>query len=167
MQCHNSWNVRVDQRSSSVVGHQQPTGHWFLMPVGHLSLVTIGRVDQRQTLVKAITFQLMCFHFQWSAAVKGVSLSLIDQFVESLRCRSRLSLELFSRQPIQLLSQRLTAASDTCLKYCAITPTGVYRSDVVRGMFSSAVTMKQAILICWTMRISKSMKKEEELSLMG
>ena len=164
MQCHNSWNVIAltsVHHQSSVSSNQQVIGSWCQL------VTTIGGVDQQRTLVNAITFQLMCFHFQWSAAVKGVSLSLIDQFVESLRCRSRLSLELFARQPIQLLSQRLTAASDTCLKYCAITPTGVYRSDVVRGMFSSAVTMKQAILICWTMRISKSMKKEEELSLMG
>ena len=33
--------------------------HWFSMPDGRLSLVTIGCVDQQQTLVKAITFQLV------------------------------------------------------------------------------------------------------------
>ena len=44
---------------SFVVGVQQPTGHWFSMPVGRLSLVTVSHEDQRQTRKSAITFQLI------------------------------------------------------------------------------------------------------------
>ena len=31
----------------SVVGLPQPTGHWFSMPFGCLSFVTVGRNDER------------------------------------------------------------------------------------------------------------------------
>ena len=34
-------------RLSLVVGLQQPTGHWFSMPFGRLSLVTVGQIDQK------------------------------------------------------------------------------------------------------------------------
>ena len=44
---------------SLVVGLWKPTGHWFSMPVGCLSLVTVGREDQQRTRKSAITFQLL------------------------------------------------------------------------------------------------------------
>ena len=44
---------------SLIFGLRQPTGHWFSMPDGRLTLVTIGRMDQRRMLVNAITIQLL------------------------------------------------------------------------------------------------------------
>ena len=48
----------------SLVGNQrQPTGLWFSCQMPVMSLVTVGRLDQRRTLVNAITFDraLECF----------------------------------------------------------------------------------------------------------
>ena len=43
----------------SLVGNQrQPTGLWFSCQMPVMSLVTVGRLDQRRTLVKANTFEL-------------------------------------------------------------------------------------------------------------
>ena len=67
----NGYNVAMDPKKSSfpisaagllgpdLVFSLATNVHWFSMPDGHLSLVTVGLVDQRPTQVNAMTFQLI------------------------------------------------------------------------------------------------------------
>ena len=74
-----SWNVFAQKTVccwSSVSSNQQ--GHRFTMPVGCLSLVTVGREDQQWTRKSAITFQLLS---PLSSSLSPLSLSLYVQAV--------------------------------------------------------------------------------------
>ena len=84
---HHKFNVILAEmivpKSASVIGPSPPAtnGHWFLMPFGPLSLVTIGLADQWPTQILALSFQLK---WDWGARYKRaywkikVAISLIS-----------------------------------------------------------------------------------------
>ena len=115
--CVSSWGDITSNFASLVVGPRRSfslatNNHWFSMPAGRLSLVTVGRRDQRQMCKIAISPQLL------SARSRNARKRCLESFTV---CAPRPPIAIAATHPICLLCQCKRRVSAGLIKNTAHT----------------------------------------------